>query len=157
MTWCDKMPEWSGLTMIFNAQVLSFNVYSNGLWCTGSSYASGGFLSWLHINSLTVVLLQTKALTWFPMLDPFIPFIWWGEASVYEVHTGQLKHLADDLSTPHDGEIKQMELRDHPDGFADVKELTHIDGLVQERRNDCALAMELRLSCTNPSIYSWSR
>ena len=28
----------------------------------------------------------------------------------------------------------------------------HIDGLVQERRNPSALAMELRLSCTNPSI-----
>ena len=29
----------------------------------------------------------------------------------------------------------------------------HIDGLVQERRNSGALAMELRLSCTNPSTY----
>ena len=28
----------------------------------------------------------------------------------------------------------------------------HIDGLVQESRNSIALAMELRLSCTNPSI-----
>ena len=28
----------------------------------------------------------------------------------------------------------------------------HSDGLVQERRNSSALAMELRLSCTNPSI-----
>ena len=27
-----------------------------------------------------------------------------------------------------------------------------IDGLVQERRNSSALAMELRLSCTNPLI-----
>ena len=30
----------------------------------------------------------------------------------------------------------------------------HIDGLVQERRNSSALAMELRLSCTNQSMYS---
>ena len=30
--------------------------------------------------------------------------------------------------------------------------LFHIDGLVQERRNSSALAMELRLSCTKPSI-----
>ena len=30
----------------------------------------------------------------------------------------------------------------------------YIDGLVQERRNSSALAMELRLSCTNPSILS---
>ena len=30
---------------------------------------------------------------------------------------------------------------------------SHIDGLAQERRNSSALAMELRLSCTNPSIY----
>ena len=28
----------------------------------------------------------------------------------------------------------------------------YIDGFVQERRNSSALAMELRLSCTNPSI-----
>ena len=32
-------------------------------------------------------------------------------------------------------------------------EMDNIDGLVQERRNSSALAMELRLSCTNPSIY----
>ena len=30
----------------------------------------------------------------------------------------------------------------------------NIDGLVQERRNSSAWAMELRLSCTDPSIYS---
>ena len=30
----------------------------------------------------------------------------------------------------------------------------HISGLVQERRNSSALAMELRLSCINPSIYT---
>ena len=30
----------------------------------------------------------------------------------------------------------------------------HIDGLVQEKRNSSALAMELRLLCTNPSIWS---
>ena len=29
----------------------------------------------------------------------------------------------------------------------------HIDGLMQERRNSIAYALELRLSCTNPSIY----
>ena len=28
----------------------------------------------------------------------------------------------------------------------------HFDGLVQERRNSIANALELRLSCTNPSI-----
>ena len=28
------------------------------------------------------------------------------------------------------------------------------DGLVQERRNSIALAMELRLSCTNPSFFT---
>ena len=28
----------------------------------------------------------------------------------------------------------------------------HVDGLVQERRNSSALAMELHISCTNPSI-----
>ena len=30
---------------------------------------------------------------------------------------------------------------------------SYIDGLMQERRNSSVLAMELRLSCTNPLIY----
>ena len=38
--------------------------------------------------------------------------------------------------------------------FKSLFRLTHIDGLVQERRNFIALAMELHLSCTKPSIYS---
>ena len=33
-------------------------------------------------------------------------------------------------------------------------EQSYIDGLVQERRNSSALAMELHLSCSNPSIYA---
>ena len=33
-----------------------------------------------------------------------------------------------------------------------VWQLPYIDGLVQERRNSSALALELRLSCTKPSI-----
>ena len=32
----------------------------------------------------------------------------------------------------------------------------HTDGLMQERRNSSALAMELRLSSTNPSIHCLS-
>ena len=32
----------------------------------------------------------------------------------------------------------------------------HIDGLVQERRNPSANAMELHFSCTNPSIWNGS-
>ena len=37
--------------------------------------------------------------------------------------------------------------------LAQAIELHHVqcDGFVQERRNSSALAMELRLSCTNPS------
>ena len=35
-----------------------------------------------------------------------------------------------------------------------LKHLPHRDGLVQEKRNSSALAMELHLSCTNPSISS---
>ena len=31
--------------------------------------------------------------------------------------------------------------------------MPHIDGLVPEWRNSSALAMELRLSCINPSIW----
>ena len=36
---------------------------------------------------------------------------------------------------------------------ASVALFLHFDGLVQERLNSSALAVELRLSCTNPSIY----
>ena len=32
--------------------------------------------------------------------------------------------------------------------------MPHIDGLVQEKRNSSALAMELRITCTNPSNYT---
>ena len=34
---------------------------------------------------------------------------------------------------------------------------THIDKLVQERRNSIANALELRLPCTNQSIYNWDQ
>ena len=33
------------------------------------------------------------------------------------------------------------------------KNLLHVDGLVQQRHNSIALALELRLSCINPSMY----
>ena len=33
-------------------------------------------------------------------------------------------------------------------------DMKHIDGLVQERRNSSALALELRLSCMNPSTWN---
>ena len=35
--------------------------------------------------------------------------------------------------------------------------MAQIDGLVQERRNSSALAMELCLSCTNPPINGSSK
>ena len=36
--------------------------------------------------------------------------------------------------------------------YCKIGEPHYIDGLVQERRNSIAIALELRLSCTNPSI-----
>ena len=33
-------------------------------------------------------------------------------------------------------------------------QVEHIDELVQERRNSIANTLELRLSCTNPSLYA---
>ena len=44
-------------------------------------------------------------------------------------------------------------------GFLQSCLVNHIEGLVQEKRNSSALAMELRLSCTKPSIYNlhWIR
>ena len=37
-----------------------------------------------------------------------------------------------------------------------IKNYVYFDGLEQERRKSSALAMELRLNCTNPSIWSLS-
>ena len=34
--------------------------------------------------------------------------------------------------------------------------LLYVDGLMQERRNSIDNPLELRLSCTNPSIYGWA-
>ena len=34
----------------------------------------------------------------------------------------------------------------------EIHNTAHIDGLVQERRNTIANALQLRLSCTNPSV-----
>ena len=43
---------------------------------------------------------------------------------------------------------------EHTDTCGTERQQNEIDGLVQERRNSSALAMELRLSCTNnPSKY----
>ena len=39
-----------------------------------------------------------------------------------------------------------------PDSYEPWLRFHDIDGLVQERRNSSALAMELRLSCINPLI-----
>ena len=70
------------------------------------------------------------------------------------------------------GEISWMLMPRHPASLSDQQwwcwlvevcltyclSLQYIDGFVQERRNSSALALELRLSCTNPSIwgYNWS-
>ena len=35
-----------------------------------------------------------------------------------------------------------------------VPRLAYVDGLVQKRRNSIANALELRLSCTNPSVFN---
>ena len=38
-----------------------------------------------------------------------------------------------------------------------INSFHNINGLVQERRNSSALAMELHLFCTNPSIWNHKR
>ena len=39
----------------------------------------------------------------------------------------------------------------------DYYQIIYIDGLVQERRHSIANALELRLSCTNPLIWTRDR
>ena len=44
--------------------------------------------------------------------------------------------------------------------MGDITDIFHdgyVDGLVQERRKSIASAVELRLSCTNPSIFSFGK
>ena len=38
-----------------------------------------------------------------------------------------------------------------------TKSIPYFDGLVQERRNSIANALELRLSCTNPSMWTMTQ
>ena len=53
--------------------------------------------------------------------------------------------------------LTRLRLNYYMSHFAWPKNHGHyIDGLVQERRNSIANALELRLSCTNPSIYAVS-
>ena len=143
MTSRDKEPghlqswNWPILSRIYQPQqwlfllkIFTFNVHAIAFLCT-VNYAPCGFRACLNTDSLNgILILETKALTWFPVLDPCIPVIWWwwAEASIYEFHTGQLKYLTDDLTTPHDGEVKQFELRGHPDGSSCGKWIdTHDD------------------------------
>ena len=48
--------------------------------------------------------------------------------------------------------IQLLPIHPHP-----TQLVTHINGLVQERRNSIANVLELRLSCTNPSIYRYAQ
>ena len=50
--------------------------------------------------------------------------------------------------------MNDQSLNESPAG---EKSYRDIDGLVQERRNSSALAMELRLSCTNQSTWLQGR
>ena len=43
-------------------------------------------------------------------------------------------------------------MTDKPSDFLKVSCIAYIDGLVQKKRNSIANALELRLSCSNPSI-----
>ena len=47
--------------------------------------------------------------------------------------------------------IRSFESHSYGTGISAVQLLQHFDGLMQERRNSIANALELRLSCTNPS------
>ena len=49
-----------------------------------------------------------------------------------------------------------LKLLPHLPGDNELTQRVYIDGLVQERRNSIANAMELRLSCSNPLIWQFS-
>ena len=53
-----------------------------------------------------------------------------------------------DMMVLHSSNINKTPIR-----LSNIVFHSHIDGLVQERRNSSALAMELRLSCINPSTW----
>ena len=77
----------------------------------------------------------------------------------YHVRTSQGCHVASQgYFQPPGGDEGYPQ--DHPESRGhSPQQQVDIDGLVQERRNSSALAMELRLSCTNPPTatgrYRW--
>ena len=65
-------------------------------------------------------------------------------------HSNGARHPCHSICSEHRGHLHATEMWANEEF---IKE-NHIDGLVQERRNSIANALEIRLSCTNPSISS---
>ena len=58
------------------------------------------------------------------------------------------------IDLPHQGVVYSYNLHNRNSYNGQMASFNvYIDGLVQERRNSIANALELHLSCTNPSIY----
>ena len=71
----------------------------------------------------------------------------------------KIGHRDNSQSNVGQGEMPLLCKRQYIYQFARIRQfvnksnwLSYIDGLVQERRNSSVLTIDLRLSCTNPSI-----
>ena len=75
----------------------------------------------------------------------------WTLTSLYQINTVTLIQK----NSVHQ-RLTTQKLEHDTHTFEYSQPLSHVDGLVQERRYSSALAMELRFSCTNPSTsYCW--
>ena len=71
-----------------------------------------------------------------------------------------MSNKSDDISHFYDNISKAISITKNPVFWQPEIEIFlmiyHVDGLVQERCDSSALAMELCLSCTNPPIYGFT-
>ena len=107
-----------------------------------------------HHRSQAIIIFScnTTVTQWFIYMDNLAtPTLWLVSVS----HKVTIYHLcspdptASKTDKPHDRLFAISYIKRTAIHFT----IANIDGLVQERRNSIANALELRLSCTNPSIW----
>ena len=108
-------------------------------------------ITWEHKNSsilwLIHIFIFCRYETWYPFeCHPHADCCWWVLFMALQTQYVVVRYT----TTLHTAcQIKTIKLGQTLNWW----KIPHIDGLVQERRHSSALAMELRLSCTNSSIY----
>ena len=87
----------------------------------------------------------------------FVPIFLWGSFTGIEVIVQQLENITTALKVYDTIHVKLVSIQSKQcakpaHDFWDISSCLYIDWLVQERCYFSALALELHISCTNPSI-----